>query len=595
MSETRPHSQGESILVADCGSTTTKVVLLDVVDGQYRFVGYGEAPSTVDDTWDNASLGVARAVRQLEQVTGQAYLDGDGRLISPERLDGAGVDRFYAVSSAARPLRVVLVGLSRGVSLSSARRAALHTYTEIVEQIALEQKGTAAAPQTVDDMINAIWHAAPDVLCVVGGTDGGATEPVLDLVRDVVRVALYLLGERLPAVIYAGNARLREAVTALVEEVSPLHVVDNVRPTAEVENLGPAAEEIDLCFYEQQLKYLPGGDVLQSWGSRVVLPAARTADYSVRYCDRAGHTHKPALCVDVGSANVTLNLSQNGQALTAVRTDLGVGHSMATLLEQVAVNDILRWLPFEMDAVSAYDRLRNKALRPGTIPQTHEDLLLEQAAVREVLRLALRDLTPGWAGGEDSVTGGAFIPPCDPLIASGGVFAHLVDHGQAVLMLLDALLPAGISDLYLDEYDLIAMLGALAQERPLALVQTLRSGGLTYLGTAVAPLGRAGVGERALLVHAQDGALRDVEVMWGTIRVLAPRAVPLGTSLTLRPARGLDIGAGRGKAITLSYKGGTVGLVIDARGRPLPFARDSATQRGQVGNWLRALTSAGGA
>jgi hypothetical protein len=595
MSETRPLRESESILVADCGSTTTKVVLLDVVEGQYRFIGYGEAPSTVDDTWDDASLGVAAAVRQLEQATGRAYLDGEGRLISPERLDGTGVDRFYAVSSAAQPLRVVLVGLSRDVSLSSARRAALHTYVDIVEEITLEQKAGGAALQTGDDMINAIWHAAPNVLCVVGGTDGGAAEPVLDLVRNVVRVALYLLGEHLPTVIYAGNARLREAVTAQIEEVSPLHVVDNVRPAAGVENVGPAAEEIELCFYEQQLRYLPGGDALRRWGSKAVLPAARTADYTVRYCDRAGHTRKPALGVDVGSAHVTLNVCQNGRPLTTVRNDLGVGHSMIALLDQVGVSDILRWLPFEMDTVTARDRLINKSLRPGSIPQTSEDALLEQAAAREALRLAIQDLLPGWPGGDSSVVGGAFIPPCDPLIASGGVFAHVADQGQAMLMLLDALLPVGISDLYLDEYDLLATLGALAHDRPLAMVQTLRSGGLTFLGTAVAPMGQAHTGERALVVHADDDALDDVEVVWGTLRRFAPQAIPRGASLTLIPARGLDVGAGPGKPVMMSYKGGTVGLVIDARGRPLLFAEDKAMQRRHVGDWLRAMTSAGGA
>jgi hypothetical protein len=425
---------------------------------------------------------------------------------------------------------------------------------------------------------------------VVGGTDGGATEPVLDLVRNVVRVALYLLGEDLPTVIYAGNAQLRGEVTALVEEVSPLHVVDNVRPVAGIENAGPAAEEIDLCFYEQRLKYLPGGDVLRSWGSHSVFPTARTADYAVRYCDRAGHTRKPALGVDVGSANVTLNFCQKGQPLTTVRSDLGVGHSMRALLAQVDVSDILRWLPFEIDAVSAYDRLVNKALRPGSIPQTHEDTLLEQAAAREALRLASGDLVPGRQSGN-----GAFIPPCDPLIASGGVFSHGPDHGQVALMLLDGLLPAGTSDLYLDEYDLLATLGAVAQDRPLAMVQTLRSGGLAFLGTAVAPVGRARIGERALVVRAKDGALGDVEVAWGTIRVIAPQAVQRGTSLMLRPARALDIGAGPGKPVTLSYKGGTVGLVIDARGRPLPFAGDRAAQRRQMGDWLRAMTSTGGA
>ena len=104
MSETRRQHQPESILIADCGSTITKVVLIDVVQGQYRFVAYAEAPSTINDPWDDVSVGTVHAIRQLEATLGRTMLDADGRLLRPETPSGAGVDRFAAVSSAAHPL-----------------------------------------------------------------------------------------------------------------------------------------------------------------------------------------------------------------------------------------------------------------------------------------------------------------------------------------------------------------------------------------------------------------------------------------------------------------------------------------------------------
>jgi hypothetical protein len=593
MSEQQTQLTSESILIADCGSTTTKVVLLDAVGGQYRVIAYGESSSTVGDNWDDISVGVVHAIRRLEEITGQTFLDGDGQLITPETRDGKGIDLFLAVSSAAKPLRVVLTGLARSVSLSSARRAALTTYSQIVDEIAIEEDVERDQSRTDDAKINAIWHAAPDVICVVGGTDGGATEPVLDIVRNVVRVSLYLIGQDVPIVIFAGNAQLRETVTQLIGEIAPLHVVDNVRPLPEVENIGPAAEEIELCFYERQLKYLPGGEVLGRWGASPILPAARTADYTIRYCDRAWDPSRSALGVNVGSASVTLNVCEKGRPMTLVRSDMGVGYGLPELLEQIDIRDILRWLPFELDAGQARDRLMNKALKPCSIPQTREDLLLEQAAAREAVRLALRDLLPGWLGRSDGRPHEMAIPPCAPIIASGGILAHVPYHGHAALMLLDALQPIGVNELYLDEYNLLSSLGAVANARPLAMVQTLRNGGLTFLGTAIVPTGRARPGDRVMIIRPAGGEPHLVsEVMYGNLMAIPFASLEPGTILELIPDRGVDVGRGPGKGMTLAYKGGTVGLIVDARGRPLEFEDDPQVQRQRIYGWLTEMMNA---
>jgi hypothetical protein len=585
--------QLDSILIADCGSAMTKVVLLDVIDGQHRFVAYAESPSTVNDTWDDVSIGVAEAIDRLQEVTGRTFFGDDGQLVIPETPSGVGIDRFFAISSAAESLGVVLVGLSRDISLSSARRAVLSTYARIAAEISLEQDPGDEQPLDDDGRINAIWHASPEVICVVGGTDGGAAKPVLDMVHDVVAVALYLIGEGGPLVIYAGNRELRDAVTADLAELATPQIVENVRPQPGVENIAPLAEEIELAFYERKLRRLPGADMLNRWGRGPVLPTARTADYTIRYCDRAWNPSKAALGVDIGSASVTLSVCQGGQPLTTIRNDLGVGYGLEDLVDQVEMSDILRWLPFELGEQEARDRLMNRALRPNTIPHTREDLLLEYAAAREAVRLVLRDTLPGWPGLSGMDPRAGMIPACDPLVGSGGILAHTPYHGYAALLLLDALQPVGINELYLDEYNLLASLGAVASAKPLAMVQTLRGGGLTFLGTAVVPVGSAGRGDRVLAIRSTNKETGfSSEVRYGDLAAIPLQFLAPGEEIELVPLHGFDIGMGPGRSYKMAYRGGTVGLIVDARGRPIEFGNRPEARRAQVEGWLWEMMGA---
>ena len=586
----------ESILVVDCGTTTTKAVLLDLVAGEYRLVAYAEAPSTVYEPWEDLSAGVVSAIAHLQTISGRTLLDEQSHLVTPEREDGSGVDRLLAISSAASPLRVLLAGLIHDVSLASARRAALATYTEIVGVLSAELRSTDAAPYSDGHKIDVLHSSAADVVLMVGGTDGGAREPVLAMARDVLRVALYAMGERAPLVLYAGNRDLQDEIAATLENVAEVQAVDNVRPMVEVEDIGPAHRELDVLFYERKMRAIPGLRRLRAWTPSIILPSARAADYAVRYMARSGKNSKAVLGVDIGSSTVTLNVAQGEEARTTLRTDLGMGRSLTGLLEQVEMDDLLRWLPFEMDAAEAKDRLLNKALAPHTVPQTGEDLLLEHAAARELLRLALADALPGWPGHAWRGQGATSIPACDPIIGCGGVLAHAPHPGQAVLILLDALQPVGTSTIYVDANNLLAALGTVANVEPLATVQMLRDDALREVGVVVVPRGRGRLGDKVLTVRsAAQPEVVHLEVKYGDLGVVSLPAAEQGATVVLAPARGFDVGSGPGKSVRMPYPAGSVGLIVDARGRPLALHDNPEVQRERVGNWLVQMTGERGA
>lgn len=112
------------------------------------------------------------------------------------------------------------------------------------------------------------------------------------------------------------------------------------------------------------------------------------------------------LCADIGGAttdvfSVFRNTEQEFVYDRTVSANYGMSYSVANVLVEAGVLNIKRWLPFAIEDAELRDRLRNKMIRPTSIPQTLEDLWVEQAVCREALRLALqhhRSLAVGLAG-----------------------------------------------------------------------------------------------------------------------------------------------------------------------------------------------------
>ena len=589
---TAGESQVESILAIDVGAVLTKATLVSRVEGVYRFVGQGEAPSTVEPPLRDVIAGVDHAIEQLAFITGRSFLDEHGRLIRPERPDGTGVDVCVITASASGPLKVVLVGLSADLSVASLQRAVACTYTEVADVLMRSGSADSAGGRgnkrlTEEDRIRRIYRARPEVVCVVGGTDGGAEAPVIETV-DSVSLAASLLGEtQRTRVFFAGNANLRPKVAEIIGAEAELKVADNVRPSVDVESIGSAQAELEAMYQAIKIAQLPGFEGLRHWSTLPALPTARAIAHVVQYLSLED-TRKGTLGVDVGASSTAIAAARAGHVQVHVCSDLGTALSARNVLQTRGLEAIMRWLPFEPNPGEIESLITEKELHPASVPQDSRELLIEQAIAREALRAALTQARAGWPA-ELSGPYTMLMPYLEPIIGGGSVLGRAPRPGQAALMLLDALEPIGITTLVLDSGGLLPALGACALAQPLATVQALDAGGLLTLGTVVTPVGRARLGETVLSVKMkyQSGGGLEVEVAAGSLEVLP---LPLGQKavLDLKPRRNIDVGRGGpgrgGKAIEV--QGGLVGLVIDARGRPLTLPPDAEKRRERVQQWL---------
>jgi len=112
-------------------------------------------------------------------------------------------------------------------------------------------------------------------------------------------------------------------------------------------------------------------------------------------------------------------------------------------------------------------------------------------------------------------------------------------------------------------------LGNLLSVNHDAALQILVEESLSSLATCVAPMGKARESEEAVTVQLTvDGSEMVESVKVGDIRLVS-LGVDEVAEATFTPHKRLDLGTGRGKQVKKQIQGGEVGLLLDARGRPL--------------------------
>ncbi|MCX7681320.1 MAG: glutamate mutase L [Anaerolineae bacterium] len=572
-----------SILLADCGTVITRAVLLEQVAGRYRFVAHGEALTTTEYPWADVSEGIRHAAEQIEEVTGRRFFEADGDIILPELSGRRGVDIFAATASASQPLEVVLGGLVRDLSLASIQRAAAGTYSLVKAVICRDSSESV----NEENIIRTILETTPDVVCLAGGTEGGASAPVLELVNTVTLACSLMDPGVRPQLLYAGNSRLRRQVAKAVKGQAELRVADNVRPALTVENPFSAQAELDALYIQKKMGLMPGIETVSGWCSTPLTPTASAFSRVIHYLWHLGDPTRGVLGIDVGAANTTVVAVFGGLPFLTIHGGVGSAFGGKELLERKGEEAITRWIPASISGKEVFGILANKEMHPASIYQETRELWVEQAVIREAIRAAMELARPGWRTGEAQPYP-HLMPLCETIVLSGGALTHAPRPGHVVLMILDALEPIGIATLVLDVHGMIPALGKVATIKPLAMVEVLDSGALVNLATLIVPVGQARRGDLVLRVNVayDDGSNYDVDVHYGDLEVL-PLLPGQEAVLTLRPERNFDVGlGGPGKSGKRRVSGGLAGLIIDARGRPLRLPRQPELRHAQLRQWL---------
>jgi uncharacterized protein (TIGR01319 family) len=453
----------KTCVAVDFGSTYTKVALLDVE--ACEVIAIAKAASTVDT---DVNAGLQQALSELR--TARSDLDTLPAL---------------ACSSAAGGLRVVVIGLVPELSLEAARRAALGAGAKIIR--ALGYKLTRAD-------IQQLGSDAPEIILLVGGTDGGDEE--------VVKHNASLLADSglSPLFILAGNrVAMPECEDRLRAANKDVVVSENLLPTVDIVN-ADAVRALIRDVFMTRIIHAKGIDRAKKRFLRGIVPTPAAVLRGAELL-AFGTEDEPGfgelLVVDVGGAttdvhsiargtpaasNVILKGLPEPYAKRTVEGDLGLRTNAPTIVERAglhAISEALREHSISPEAITEFSERahRETSFVPATPQEKWIDCALARSAVEAAVARHAGSIETVFSGTADvMVQRGKDLRGVRSVIGAGGIFAYglapdfVLSGAQANPKTRESLIPSD-PKMYVDSQYVLYAIGLIADLEPTAAVR----------------------------------------------------------------------------------------------------------------------------
>ncbi len=517
------------VIITDIGSTTTKAILLNNREKIPKLAGMYHSPTTVEKPVSDVRFGVYHAIEGLERQSGIQLMARDSQ--APVLTLSADVT-YLTTSSAGGGLQILVIGLTLFDSASSARRAAYGAGGVILDTFAVDD-----TRQAMQQML-AMRDLRPDMILLCGGTDGGAVSGVLRL-AEIIRIAApepkFDTTGKIP-VIYAGNREAAPLIEKLISNDFDLHILPNLRPEMRNENLQPTQDMIQQLFMENVMEHAPGYAHLLPVVASSIIPTPMGVQKALSIA--AIKESLNLFAFDIGGATTDVFSCVNTHFHRTVSANLGMSFSALNVLKESGIEALLRWLPNDIDEDFLRNYIANKSLDPTDNPRSESDYRIEHAIAREALSMALHqhrqmhyntvkvgfldklsradrdkfEMVFEYAREEEKY----FFAPSDVdvLIGAGGIFAHAANHRQSAIVLIDAIQPKGITEIWIDRHFITPHIGILSTLEQKSAEHLLASDCIERIALHVAPPFSARHKKTVLHVNIEnEGKSRQMQIM----------------------------------------------------------------------------------
>ena len=450
------------VLLIDFGSTYTKLTAVDL-DSE-ELLGTAASYTTVQTDIND---GLSRGLALLEEKVG--------------KLEYA---ETFACSSAAGGLRMVTSGLVPELTSEAARLASLGAGAKVV--------GVYSFQLTEDD-IEDIESLKPDILLLVGGTDGGNSECILHNAK--------MLAEMKPAfpIVIAGNRSVARQCKRLLEGCE-VYVCENVMPKFGVLNIAPTQKQIRDIFLNR-IVLAKGLSKVNSLLSDIMMPTPSAVLQAMNLLAQGteGETGiGDLIAVDVGGATTDIYSIADGMPKAAntvykglpepyskrtVEGDIGMRYSIHGIVEAAGISRVA--------ALSGLTPQRAEQLvdylgeNTETLPGDNDELrrldyaLASLAVETAVMRHAGTMEETYTMMGQTYVQSGKDLSGVKQVIMTGGSIIHNPDAAKiATHALYSPMHPMSLrpkeADVWVDRKYILAAMGLLSVHYPAAALRIMK-------------------------------------------------------------------------------------------------------------------------
>ncbi len=358
------------LLVSDVGSTTTKLLLLEIRENDFIAVASVATSTTVERPKEDVCVGFLDGVAQLQKSSGIILLDENNELTVP----------YYTTSSAGGGLQILVVALASSDSGSIAKAVTFGAGGVVLDSFAIDDD----LPRV--EKIRRMKHLSPDLVLMAGGYDNGAIAGVVNMAQLVAfSKPKPKFGKKKLPLIFCGNPQVRPFILGMLGDLFNVSFTDNIRPDGLTFNLKPAIEETHKLFMDHVMQMAPGYSRLSEMTSFPILPTPAGVNQILKEYSKILKTN--VILADMGGATTDIFSNIQGELQRTVAANTGMSYSISNIVKEAGIENIKAHIPTIQES-TARDWILSKTLFPTIVPSDDTCEAVECAAAAEGMHLA---------------------------------------------------------------------------------------------------------------------------------------------------------------------------------------------------------------
>ncbi len=464
------------VLLIDFGSTYTKITAVDVEEE--KLLGTASSFTTI---FTDINEGLENAVKLLEQKT--------GKLEFAER---------YACSSAAGGLKMISSGLVPELTAEAAKMASLGAGAKVMKVYSFK---------LTEDDADEIRAAKPDIMLLVGGTDGGNSECIIHNAGVIAGIE-----DDFP-VIVAGNRNAARECEKILSPTHKTYICENVMPKFDQINIEPTQKQIRDIFLER-IVTAKGLSKATDLISGIVNPTPAAVMKGIRLLAEGTAGEEgigELLAVDVGGATTDIYTICDGRptkgntvfkglpepyAKRTVEGDIGMRYSIKGIVEAAGISKIAELSGIPVGRCE--EMVEHLSTHTDEVPCEDDgewarlDYALASMAIDTAVERHAGHISEAYTlMGLSFIQNGKDLSNIHRIVVTGGSLIHTKKTDEiAAHALFTAASPYSLrpvrADILVDRNYIIAAMGLLSEHYPKAALHIMKKE-LEDMGTVISP------------------------------------------------------------------------------------------------------------